>query len=190
MGADLPAGTEQWLFLGFALAFAIKTPIFPLHTWLPSLYRQSPAATLVVATMLAKVGGLRIHSDRNSAIPGPGRDLRALAGRPSDHWNNLRRPGCLRPTRHDQRARLFQHRPLGIHRVGNLRRPGEGTAGGGCPNGQPRYQRRDALRTCSHDSRPDWKLRVVVAGRTGGAVGRRWRHLRHLQSSQRPDCRA
>ena len=53
---ELPAGTEQWLFLGFALAFAIKTPIFPLHTWLPSLYRQSPAATLVVATMLAKVG--------------------------------------------------------------------------------------------------------------------------------------
>ncbi len=56
MSADLPAGTEQWLFLGFALAFAIKTPIFPLHTWLPNLYRQSPAATLVVATMLAKVG--------------------------------------------------------------------------------------------------------------------------------------
>lgn len=56
MRVELPAGTEQWLFLGFALAFAIKTPIFPLHTWLPSLYRQSPAATLVVATMLAKVG--------------------------------------------------------------------------------------------------------------------------------------
>ena len=56
MRVDLPAGTQQWLFLGFALAFAIKTPIFPLHTWLPSLYRQSPAATLIVATMLAKVG--------------------------------------------------------------------------------------------------------------------------------------
>lgn len=56
MRAELPAGTQQWLFLGFALAFAIKTPIFPLHTWLPSLYRQSPAATLIVATMLAKVG--------------------------------------------------------------------------------------------------------------------------------------
>ena len=52
----LPPGAELWVFLAFALAFAIKVPIFPLHTWLPDTYTQAPITTLVLGTMLVKVG--------------------------------------------------------------------------------------------------------------------------------------
>jgi NADH-quinone oxidoreductase subunit M len=52
----LPPGAQTLIFLAFALAFAIKVPIFPLHTWLPDAYTQAPLTTLVLGTMLVKVG--------------------------------------------------------------------------------------------------------------------------------------
>lgn len=45
------------LFLGFLLAFAIKVPIFPLHTWLPTTYSEAPApATFLLAAVMSKMG--------------------------------------------------------------------------------------------------------------------------------------
>ncbi|HLH71754.1 MAG TPA: NADH-quinone oxidoreductase subunit M, partial [Chloroflexota bacterium] len=52
----IPAGLQLWPFLAFTLAFAIKVPIWPLHTWLPDLYREAPLGAMVLITMLVKVG--------------------------------------------------------------------------------------------------------------------------------------
>lgn len=52
----LPAEVGVWLFLAFALAFAIKTPIFPLHTWIGDLYTEAPIASMLLITMMTKVG--------------------------------------------------------------------------------------------------------------------------------------
>jgi NADH-quinone oxidoreductase subunit M len=50
-------GAQTWLFLAFALAFAVKAPIFPLHTWLPDAYTEAPAAvTVILAAVLSKLG--------------------------------------------------------------------------------------------------------------------------------------
>jgi NADH-quinone oxidoreductase subunit M len=50
-------GIQQLLFLGFALAFAIKMPIFPLHTWLPPAYTSSPIPVVIVfAGLVSKLG--------------------------------------------------------------------------------------------------------------------------------------
>ena len=50
-------GIQQMLFLGFALAFAIKMPIFPLHTWLPAAYTAAPIPVMVVfAGLISKLG--------------------------------------------------------------------------------------------------------------------------------------
>ncbi|HZB33378.1 MAG TPA: NADH-quinone oxidoreductase subunit M [Streptosporangiaceae bacterium] len=55
--ADLDVGTARWLFLGFFIAFAIKAPLVPFHTWLPDAAGQSPPAALVlVVGVLDKVG--------------------------------------------------------------------------------------------------------------------------------------
>jgi NADH-quinone oxidoreductase subunit M len=48
---------SQWLFLAFGLAFAIKVPIFPLHTWLPDAHVEAPAAgSVILAGVLLKMG--------------------------------------------------------------------------------------------------------------------------------------
>ncbi|CAN5258882.1 NADH-quinone oxidoreductase subunit M [soil metagenome] len=51
-------GTQQgWLFLAFALAFAVKVPMFPFHTWLPAAHVQAPTAgSVVLAGVLLKMG--------------------------------------------------------------------------------------------------------------------------------------
>ncbi len=51
-------GTEQfWLFLAFGIAFAIKVPMFPLHTWLPDAHTEAPTAgSIVLAGVLLKMG--------------------------------------------------------------------------------------------------------------------------------------
>jgi NADH-quinone oxidoreductase subunit M len=61
--ADLATGTARWLFLGFFLAFAIKAPFFPFHTWLPDAGGAAPAgvAALLVGLLdkVATFGLLR-----------------------------------------------------------------------------------------------------------------------------------
>lgn len=57
VGLDLPVTTERLLFLAFFLAFAIKAPMWPVHTWLPDAAEQAPAGTSVLLVgVLDKVG--------------------------------------------------------------------------------------------------------------------------------------
>ncbi len=50
-------GSQWWLFLVFALAFAIKVPLFPFHTWLPDAHVQAPTAgSVLLAGVLLKLG--------------------------------------------------------------------------------------------------------------------------------------
>jgi len=47
----------RWLFLAFAIAFAVKVPLFPLHTWLPDAHTQAPTAgSVILAGVLLKLG--------------------------------------------------------------------------------------------------------------------------------------
>jgi NADH-quinone oxidoreductase subunit M len=54
---EIPRQTQNWLFLAFALAFAIKVPLFPFHTWLPDAHVQAPTAgSIILAGVLLKMG--------------------------------------------------------------------------------------------------------------------------------------
>ncbi len=54
---QLFAGAEMLLFIAFAAAFAIKVPIFPLHTWLPDAHVEAPTAgSVILAAVLLKMG--------------------------------------------------------------------------------------------------------------------------------------
>src|SRR5215212_6018436 len=56
-GLDIPARTQFWFFLAFALAFAIKVPLFPFHTWLPDAHVEAPTAgSIILAGVLLKMG--------------------------------------------------------------------------------------------------------------------------------------
>ncbi|TMQ60424.1 MAG: NADH-quinone oxidoreductase subunit M [Candidatus Eisenbacteria bacterium] len=53
----LDPGTQLWLFGAFALAFAIKVPMFPFHTWLPDAHVEAPTAgSVILAGVLLKMG--------------------------------------------------------------------------------------------------------------------------------------
>jgi len=48
---------QSWIFAGFLIAFAIKMPIFPLHTWQPDTYTEAPAAgTMLLSGIMLKMG--------------------------------------------------------------------------------------------------------------------------------------
>ena len=53
------SSTEQmWIFFGFLIAFAVKVPMFPVHTWLPDAHVEAPTAgSVVLAAVMLKIGG-------------------------------------------------------------------------------------------------------------------------------------
>ena len=54
---NFASGVQTVLFLAFALAFAIKVPVFPLHTWLPDAHTEAPTAgSIILAGVLLKLG--------------------------------------------------------------------------------------------------------------------------------------
>ena len=55
--AGQPTRTQLWLFFAFAAAFAIKVPMWPLHTWLPDAHTEAPTAgSVILAGVLLKMG--------------------------------------------------------------------------------------------------------------------------------------
>jgi NADH-quinone oxidoreductase subunit M len=74
---DGRASGSTWIFLGFAVAFAVKAPLFPFHGWLPDAYREAPpdvsAILSGVVSKAAAYGFLRIAIAK---FPGPTHDFR------------------------------------------------------------------------------------------------------------------
>ncbi|HEU0264253.1 MAG TPA: NADH-quinone oxidoreductase subunit M [Geobacterales bacterium] len=57
IGTPIPRSLALWLFAGFFIAFAIKVPLFPLHTWLPDAHTDAPTAgSVILAGLLLKTG--------------------------------------------------------------------------------------------------------------------------------------
>ncbi|MBV8050828.1 MAG: NADH-quinone oxidoreductase subunit M [Acidobacteriaceae bacterium] len=57
LSTELSRRAELWIMLGFFVAFAVKLPVFPLHTWLPDAHTQAPTAgSVILAGLLLKTG--------------------------------------------------------------------------------------------------------------------------------------
>jgi len=58
MSHHFPAGIQTWLWLAFFASFAVKTPMWPVHTWLPDAHVEAPTAgSVILAGILLKMGG-------------------------------------------------------------------------------------------------------------------------------------
>ncbi len=56
-GANFSTNAARWLFVSFAIAFAVKVPLFPFHTWLPDAHTQAPTGgSVILAGVLLKMG--------------------------------------------------------------------------------------------------------------------------------------
>lgn len=59
---DLNTNSQFWLFLAFGLSFAIKSPLFPFHTWLPSAHKVAPTiASILLALKMGTYGFIRFN---------------------------------------------------------------------------------------------------------------------------------
>ena len=58
LGTDFPVRVQPWLWLAFFASFAVKMPMWPVHTWLPDAHVQAPTAgSVILAGVLLKLGG-------------------------------------------------------------------------------------------------------------------------------------
>lgn len=58
MNYDFPTGAQNWLWFAFFASFAVKMPMWPVHTWLPDAHVQAPTAgSVILAGVLLKMGG-------------------------------------------------------------------------------------------------------------------------------------
>jgi NADH-quinone oxidoreductase subunit M len=74
-----PSSANEWLFLGFVVAFAVKAPLFPLHGWLPDAYRESsPEVAAVLSGVVSKAAGYGFLAIAVTQFPGPAEDLQPL----------------------------------------------------------------------------------------------------------------
>ncbi|HKF13903.1 MAG TPA: NADH-quinone oxidoreductase subunit M [Gaiellaceae bacterium] len=78
---DLPAlqSDNEWVFVGFLVAFAVKAPLFPLHGWLPDAYRESsPEVAAVLSGVVSKAAAYGFLAIAVSKFPEPADDLQPL----------------------------------------------------------------------------------------------------------------
>jgi NADH-quinone oxidoreductase subunit M len=74
---DSGTNGSVWIFLGFAAAFAVKAPLFPLHGWLPDAYREAPPeVSAVLSGVVSKAGTYGFLRIAIAKFPGPTSDLR------------------------------------------------------------------------------------------------------------------
>ena len=162
--------TQGLLFLGFLIAFAIKVPIWPLHSWLPDAHVQAPTAgSVILAGVMLKLGYVWYRPLLPADVPAGERSVGTDYRRAGGDRHHLRRVGQLRADRREEAGRLFVGEPPRFRRPRHLRADGGGHSGRHPANGQSRHQhgrlvprRRDALRTPPHQS--DGRLRRHLEG--------------------------
>jgi NADH-quinone oxidoreductase subunit M len=74
-----PAAVQQWLFVAFFAAFAVKVPMFPFHTWLPDAHVEAPTAgSVILASVLLKMGAYGFVRFSLPMLPDASRDMTSL----------------------------------------------------------------------------------------------------------------
>ncbi len=154
--SGITASTFQiWVFLAFALAFAIKVPMFPFHTWLPAAHTEAPTAgSVFLASVLLKMGTYGFLRFCLPITPKASVFFAPLYHGPFRHRHHLRRICLPEPDGHEEAHCLFQRGPHGFCHAGHLLLHPLRMAGGPAPDAQPRRYhrrafplRRDRLRT-------------------------------------------
>ena len=106
------------LFLAFFVAFAIKVPLFPLHTWLPDAHVEAPTAgSVMLASVMLKMGTYGILHFCLPMFPSAARAVRAVDRRAGDHRHHLRRAGRDGAAEHEEAGGVLVGEPPRLRRA-------------------------------------------------------------------------
>ena len=114
---------QRWIFIAFLLAFAVKVPMWPVHTWLPDAHVEAPTGgSVILAAIMLKMGGYGFLRFSLPVTPDASRELdlaghRAVADR--GHLHRLRRAGAAG---HEEAHRLLLDRAHGFRDARRVRR--------------------------------------------------------------------
>ncbi len=78
-GLPLTLGEQRWIFIAFLLAFAVKVPMWPVHTWLPDAHVEAPTGgSVILAAIMLKMGGYGFLRFSLPVTPDASRELMML----------------------------------------------------------------------------------------------------------------
>ena len=154
-GLEIDPGVQKLLFLGFFIAFAIKAPLVPFHTWLPDSGSEAPiGGAVLLVGVLDKVGTFGFLRYCLPLFPDASRVLRAVRPRARGRRHPVRRAAGDGAERHEAAGRLHVDLALRLHRAGHLRVHDRGGHRRGALHGQPRHRDRPAVPRRRHADRP------------------------------------
>ena len=136
-GAGFDPGFQNIAFGAFFLAFAIKVPMFPFHTWLPDAHVQAPTAgSVILAGVMLKLGAYGFIRFAIPLFPEGRAGVRAGDHRSLDHRHPLWRDRRARPAGPQEAGRLLIGQPHGLRDDGDLHQPDD-PGWGGRSRGRP-----------------------------------------------------
>ena len=123
MHTAVPRSLQTWAWLAFFASFAVKMPMWPVHTWLPDAHVEAPTAgSVILAAILLKMGGYGFLRFSLPMFPLASQYFAPLIFSLSVIAIIYTSLVALDAGRHQEADRLFLRRPYGLRHHGNLRR--------------------------------------------------------------------
>ena len=139
VNVSLSPTVQKWLFLGFFIAFAIKAPLWPFHTWLPDAAASAqPGAAVLLVGVLDKVGTFGMLRYCFELFPAGAKYFTPLVITLSVIADLVRGHRGHRPAGHEAADRLHLGLALRLHHARRVRHDQPGRVGRDAVHGQPR----------------------------------------------------
>ncbi len=146
LGFTVVGGVQTLMFLAFFASFAVKMPMWPVHTWLPDAHVQAPTAgSVVLAAILLKMGGYGFLRFSLPMFPVASELMAELRLHPVGDRHHLHQPRRDGAGGHEEADRLFVGGAHGLRDHGDLRAEPAGDRRGDLPDAQPRLHLRRAV---------------------------------------------